>query len=340
MWVAPRPRPPTLYTGGTSVPGPRALPGKRCKLSHHGGATRCAFGWQAAQPLSSTTCPGPARGRSRAHYPLLFDRARLKPALNSVTHVPALAGRTTIAISCNKSQGTLRPLSLDKHDPHPTPRFARQPPTGRPDRVSHTAARPCSQRSQRSRPRHRPAPSSQALEEPHVVVQRFLVPDLAQRPALHPVLGRPHLQVVCAGHGHAVGARVVHHQAVAGVGCRQLTVLAKEVCRLAHRAHLQGAAVGVVVVGVCGCVGVVVWWCGCGCGCGRGRGLDGHPSVSQRTASSVEQQGWATADGRPAGHLLQARANGGRASSPQALLLTTSKTCLAPEQGAVSSMCW
>lgn len=43
-----------------------------------------------------------------------------------------------------------------------------------------------------------------------------------------------HLKVVRGRHGHAVGAGIVHHQAIARRRLRQLTLLAEEVCRLTH----------------------------------------------------------------------------------------------------------
>lgn len=68
-----------------------------------------------------------------------------------------------------------------------------------------------------SKPFRHPDPvkySLQALKQLDVVIKGLLVSDLLQLAILHPVLGRSHLEVVGAGHGHAVGSSVVDHQAI------------------------------------------------------------------------------------------------------------------------------
>lgn len=71
---------------------------------------------------------------------------------------------------------------------------------------------------------------SQALKQRQVILQRLASPDLLQLAVCHPVLCWPHLQVISGCHGHAVGTRVMHNQAIAGVRRWQLPLLAQEIC--------------------------------------------------------------------------------------------------------------
>ncbi len=70
----------------------------------------------------------------------------------------------------------------------------------------------------------------QPLEHVKMILEGLSLPYQFELSIDHPVLSRPHFQVIRGGHTHAVGTSIQHNQTITGMWCGQMPLFAEEIC--------------------------------------------------------------------------------------------------------------